>query len=239
MKKLEEIEKKHLVKDQKQEKKPQDNGSDTEEDEDLTKKASKIIEKKKSGVLFPKETKEEKEYVGESDEENEPEAQVIILFIEKNQSLEEKRKLYKCGKRFKVLADMDTIVELAKELPIPIKLPPHKPNNALASKISLIKADITSLEIDAIVNAAKPSLQGGGGVDGAIHKAAGPGLVKECLTIEGGCSIGEAKITGGHRLPAKYVVIFSHLFTQFYFRSTQSVPLEKTVPCSKVAIKNL
>ncbi|HOB73108.1 MAG TPA: O-acetyl-ADP-ribose deacetylase [Phycisphaerae bacterium] len=105
-------------------------------------------------------------------------------------------------------------------------------DTSLAQRIELVKGDITSLAVDAIVNAANTSLLGGGGVDGRIHRVAGPELLAECRTL-GGCPTGSAKITRGYRLPARHVI---HAVGPVY-RDGRSGEPELLAGCYRTALK--
>eukprot|EP00092_Neocalanus_flemingeri_P013118 GFUD01014135.1.p1 GENE.GFUD01014135.1~~GFUD01014135.1.p1 ORF type:complete len:250 (+),score=59.02 GFUD01014135.1:49-798(+) len=139
-------------------------------------------------------------------------------------SLDERREEYSCGKSFTPLSEIQSwaMEELynSKLTRDKTGLSKEKKQNIahklllnfeidltidLSQKVSILPGDITKLEVDAIVNAANSSLLGGGGVDGAVHKAAGENLFLENQTL-GGCQDGEAKISGGYKLPAKYVI---------------------------------
>jgi len=153
-----------------------------------------------------KKSKQEKtiKQYGWSQSARRPEINVKKLWkSEEALTLEERRARYRCRKAY-TTEEIPTWADGIEDVVL-VEKPLFSYNEKLNKKIALFHGDITTLEIDAIVNAANESCLGGGGVDGSIHRAAGDMLYEECRTLHG-CPTGECRITRGHNLPAKYVL---------------------------------
>ncbi|KAJ7127118.1 hypothetical protein C8R44DRAFT_979810 [Mycena epipterygia] len=132
------------------------------------------------------------------------------------------------------LADIRTIGQLFQSGVLrAVAQPRYKPDVAFLDRVSLFQGDITVMEVDSIVNAANRSLLGGGGVDGAIHSAAGDGLYEECKGL-GGCETGDSKITAAYKLPSKHII---HTVGPVYSRTDVQNRAQQLESCYKTSLK--
>ncbi|KAK0211081.1 A1pp-domain-containing protein [Desarmillaria ectypa] len=132
------------------------------------------------------------------------------------------------------LEKIPTLAQLFKQAIIKaVDKPKYPLDSALLDRISLFQGDITKLSVDSIVNAANKTLLGGGGVDGAIHAAAGKGLLEECRGLNG-CETGESKITKGHKLPSKHVI---HTVGPIYSSKDIETKAEQLASCYRTSLE--